>query len=241
MSSNNENDERPPSWLFRRTPRYYGYVFGFFVAVVFLAGVLIPPHNQFIAPGQMNIGHEKLKCSDCHRDGLGTARQQLQAKLQFWLKKRQSDVSFGYKAVSNETCLDCHSRPYDRHPSHRFFEPKFEQARRETNAQMCTACHADHKGVRIALTDTGFCRSCHKDTVVKKDPLDTPHKELFAANKWGTCLGCHDFHGNHDMEISKRMNDTIKESLIRKWFAGKIGPIYTLEKRTPSSTELKNE
>ncbi len=206
-----------------------------------LLAIVLPPYSVFHAPGEFNIGHEKLKCSDCHRDSEGTSRQQLQAKVRYWLNLRKNDVAFGYLKVANDSCLDCHGRPNDRHPAYRFNEPKFAKARKDTGAHRCTACHEEHKGVRVTLSNIGFCSSCHKDTVVKKDPLDTPHAKLFEENQWNTCLGCHDFHGNHKMKVSKKMKDVFNESLIRKYFDGEGDPIYSREKIHPAATELNRE
>ena len=45
--------------------------------------------------------------------------------------------------------------------------------------------------------DIVFCQACHSDLKLKSDPLDISHQQLTADRQWDTCLGCHDFHGNH--------------------------------------------
>jgi hypothetical protein len=228
-------------WLFKRSPRFFGYLFGCILATVVLLIVYLTPNSEFHAPGKLNTGHEKLKCADCHRGAEGSTRQQLQAKARYWLKLRKTDVEFGNKMVTNDTCLDCHGRPNDRHPAYRFNEPKFAKARNKTGAHRCTACHNEHMRVRIAVTNIGYCVSCHKETVVKKDPLDTPHSQLFSDGRWNTCLGCHDFHGNHKGKTAHFMKDMVSEKRIRAYFGGDTDPIYSEEKFYPAATEVRRE
>ena len=67
------------------------------------------------------------------------------------------------------------------------------------------SCHREHQGVRVTLTEIGYCRHCHEETRLKRDPLDVSHEALIKAKEWDSCLGCHDFHGNHRMTVRKQL------------------------------------
>src|SRR5262245_39592591 len=172
------------------------YVLGAAVSLAALAMLIVPQASRLYAKGPANTGHAALACTECHKEAPGTVRQQLQAKVQFWLGLRKTNAAFGHAPVGNEQCADCHAREQDAHPVHRFLEPRFAEARAELGAQSCVSCHREHKGGRVTMTPTS-CSTCHQDIDLKRDPLDVSHRELAAAKQWSTCLGCHDYHGNH--------------------------------------------
>ena len=68
---------------------------------------------------------------DIRKTAPGTVRQQLQAKVQFWLELRATHAAFGHTPVGNEQCTGCHARDQDSDPVHRFLEPRFFEARAE--------------------------------------------------------------------------------------------------------------
>ncbi len=175
----------------------------------------------------MNTGHDKLACTTCHRDAPGSFRQQIQANLRYVFGRREASVSFGRLLVGNTDCMACHERPNDRHPVYRFLEPRFSQAREKLRPHQCVSCHAEHQGRRVTLAEIGYCVNCHKDTRLKKDPIDVSHADLIAGKQWDSCLGCHDFHGNHIMQVEKSVDKRTPTEKIRAYFDGGSSPYGT--------------
>lgn len=147
-------------------------------------------------PGAMTPGHEAVACSACHQPAPGSLRQQVQANLYHLLGQRKHGAILGHLPVRAGVCLECHTRPDDRHPVYRFREPRFSEAVELIDARTCLTCHQEHHGRRISATPD-FCAACHKPLELKADPLDVPHHVLIAEGNWTSCLTCHDFHGNH--------------------------------------------
>lgn len=73
------------------------------------------------------------------------------------------------------------------------------------------------------------CKVCHQKLVIKKDPLDISHSQLIKEKKWSSCLGCHDFHGNHKTKSSESIKKIFTQDQINKYFDGSISP-YGKEK-----------
>ena len=191
-------------------------------AVVVVLGA--PGFEQLHAPGPMNTGHDRVACEACHRPAPGSLRQQLQTAARNALGLTATASDIGFRPVTNAACLSCHDRPDDRHPVFRFLEPRFAKARAELHPELCTSCHAEHDGVRVTRAETTFCRTCHADLQVEHDPIDVPHRELVASGRWETCLGCHDFHGNHARVVPRRLADAIPVEQIRAYFEGGASP-----------------
>jgi hypothetical protein len=79
-----------------RTIKIVSYAIGVLLAFSALAVLVLPQFERVYAKGPPNTGHETLACADCHTKAPGTARQQLQAKLQYWLGNRAScELSVG--------------------------------------------------------------------------------------------------------------------------------------------------
>lgn len=208
---------KPRSW------KTVGYGVG--MALALLPALWLIPGMQGSVPHHAhNVGHEDLECGDCHKAAPGTLRQQLQAKLDFLLGWRQVDAVLGFRAVDNPVCLDCHRREDDRHPAHRFLEPRFQEVRASLGPQHCVSCHREHQQVRVTLADTGYCVACHEDLMVKADPVRPTHTELIKAGRWETCLGCHDFHNNHGWKEPERLADAITPERIRDYFGAGPSP-----------------
>ena len=199
------------------------YVLGVAVAAAALAAAVMPQLARFHAKGPANTGHAALACTDCHKEAPGTARQQLQAKVQFWVGGRERDAAFGHERVGNEQCATCHAREQDSHPVHRFLEPRFAEARAKLGAESCVSCHREHTGVRVTMPATA-CATCHQELDLKREPLDIPHRQLVARQEWQTCLGCHDFHGNHKRTTQTRVDDAYPPSAVRDYLAGGPSP-----------------
>ncbi|GAA4802834.1 (2Fe-2S)-binding protein [Lysobacter hankyongensis] len=196
----------------RRSVRRLAYAAG--LAVAFLPLLLLAPAlAKYVPNAAHNPGHADLACTDCHRDAPGTMRQQLQAKAKHLLGLR-GHSDFGMRAVGNPTCIGCHDNPDDRHPAHRFLEPRFEAARRRLAPEQCVSCHREHTGSRVSQTDSGFCAACHSDTQVKDDPTTPTHAVLFAEERWDTCLTCHDFHGNHAHDAPDDLDDALAPGVV---------------------------
>jgi hypothetical protein len=189
-------------------------------------GVLSAPGCEHLhARGPMNVGHAEVTCARCHQAAPGSVRQQLQHAARTWTGLDEiGAVDVGFQRVTNSACTACHERPSDRHPSSRFLEPRFAAARAALHPERCDGCHREHAGVRVTTAEPTYCRHCHGELVVKQDPIDVPHAELVAAARWETCLGCHDFHGNHATKTPRRLADAIPAARIREYFAGGPSP-----------------
>jgi hypothetical protein len=57
-----------------------------------------------------------------------------------------------------------------------------------------------------------------------RDPLDVPHLKLVQEARWHSCLGCHDFHGNHVMQTPTRVSEATDPAQIIGYFAGHATP-----------------
>ena len=212
-----------------------GLVSGLIAGLVLVLWLSLSINARLHAPGVMNIGHEKLECEDCHQLTPGTLRQKLQANVRYLLGERNNSVPIGHKPVANKDCLECHVRPNERHPVFRFFEPRFKKARAEIGAQYCVSCHREHRGIRVAV-DFRFCAVCHQRLNLKNDPLVASreplvskqnivsHRELVKTKQWQTCLGCHDFHGNHRMKTADSMDRMINAEQINAYLRGDKSP-----------------
>ena len=210
-------------WNFVSSAQKNAYRVGAIVAII--AGVLLvlPGREPWHAAGPRNVGHTKLDCGECHKRVPGNFVSQA-----FEIAARQVGLSdldsfIGFRPVGNEQCLDCHTNPDDRHPVADFMQAKFSQARDAAGVQSCVNCHREHLGVRVAVTRV-VCQHCHAETEVEDDPVDIPHSTLIADKRWETCLGCHDFHGNHDREAPKMMAKVLSEEQIQQYFDGGDSP-----------------
>jgi hypothetical protein len=68
-------------WLGFRYKNRLGYAAGALIGILCLLLLLADNYADWHSPGLANSGHEKLKCSDCHRLAPGSVRQQIQANL----------------------------------------------------------------------------------------------------------------------------------------------------------------
>ncbi|MGZ8189614.1 MAG: cytochrome c3 family protein [Methylococcaceae bacterium] len=207
-----------------RKQQNLAYVLGAVLGLLSVGLLLLPSYDKLHARGVMNTGHDNVHCDSCHQDAPGSSRQQIQANLHYFLGQRNVPADFGHQAVSNENCLHCHERPNDRHPVYRFLEPRFSKAREALHPERCISCHTEHKGQRVKLPEIGYCVNCHRKTRLRKDPLDVPHVRLITLKRWESCLGCHDFHGNHIMKTAKTVEQIISPEKIRDYFQGGASP-----------------
>jgi ferredoxin-NADP reductase len=206
----------------------------------FLFLFFIDPSNEsYLAKGYFNTGHDNLKCVACHKAAQGTTRQQLQSNSMSFLNFNHEYVSFGSLEVGNNECLDCHTRPNDVHPTHRFLEPKFAEARMEIHPENCNSCHNEHSGRRVTI-EVNFCKNCHQEIKINNDPLGTSHEQLISSNQWNTCLQCHDFHGNHIFEPATRMKDTFILKSVETYFEGGEDPYGAVKKYITDSLKITN-
>jgi len=212
--------------------RRVGIGVGVCLANAALCALFAPGQEYLTAPGKMNAGHGQLDCTGCHRPAPGSVRQQIQAGTRFLLGLRETPVDFGFRAVENGDCQACHERPFDRHPVYRFNEPRFADARKEIAPQRCASCHREHSGRRITV-EPDYCRHCHGELEMKNDPLDVSHATLVRESRWLSCLGCHDFHGNHVMKSSTRFADAFSALSVERYFAGDVSP-YARQLRKPA-------
>lgn len=207
-----------------RRRRVIGFAIGAAVAAIGLVVLTADGAAHLHARGPMNTGHDELACRDCHEAAPGTVRQQLQAKVAGWLGRRPPHADVGYRAVDNRACAACHERADDRHPVDRFLEPRFASARTAVAPHQCTSCHREHRGARVTVADLGYCRHCHADLTLPGDPLDVSHERLITDGRWDTCLGCHDFHGNHAYRAPRALADAVAPATLRRYAAGAPSP-----------------
>lgn len=203
-----------------------GVVLGIFLFLFFPQS----SNEEYLSIGPMNTGHEGFTCTTCHSDAEGTLWQQIQSNAQYGIGLRENSVDFGTIDVETKKCLACHDRDNDRHPTHRFLEPKFREAVAKVNTSNCNTCHSEHNGKRVTIKKTNYCMNCHEDLTVKNDPLDIPHTKLIEDKAWGTCLQCHDFHGNHEYKVPSKMKDTISRISLKQYFAGGKD-VYSTQKK----------
>lgn len=217
-----------------------GFVTGLSLVGIFIVIIQTESRQYNLAPGPMNTGHEALVCEECHQESKGSFRQQLQANIHYWLGERKTTVAFGYNPVSNKDCTACHRRPKDRHPVYRFMEPKYKEVRQAIQAHTCNACHQEHRGLRVTLNPQ-FCSHCHKKLVLKKDPLDTTHKQLVKQKRWNTCLGCHDFHGNYQYAVPEKLREAKSSGVITQYLQGGESPYGQNKRYKAKKTRYDNK
>lgn len=214
-----------------RKRQFYGILIGLFIAIITIACLLfVKPAEEYLSIGPMNTGHDDFSCNTCHSDAKGNWIQQIQSNTECAIGLRKSMVDFGSLPVATKKCLSCHERDNDRHPTHRFLEPKYKDAIKTIDVTNCNTCHSEHNGVRISLAEGNYCINCHSDTKIKNDPINIPHAELFKKGMWSTCLQCHDFHGNHQAQAATKMKDTIPISVIKTYFKGGEDPYKGVKK-----------
>ncbi len=166
-----------------------------------------------LAPGRMTQGHANIACGECHKPAPGSARQQIQANVRYWAGLRDHGAYFGNVPVTGAACSSCHVRKADTHPTYRFREPRFLDAVNRLDARDCLSCHIEHRDRRV-LGKADQCQLCHDKIVVKNDPLDIPHATLVNNANWPSCLGCHDYHGNHERKAQTAFRDLFPRSTI---------------------------
>lgn len=202
--------------------RRIGVATGLFLGAIAIAGLSAPGCEHLHARGPMNAGHADVACASCHREAPGTLRQQLQSATRAWLHDAPVDV--GFQRVTTRECIACHDRPDDRHPVARFIEPRFAEARAAIAPHVCESCHREHGGTRVTAAEMTYCRHCHSELAVDSDPLDVPHAQLVKDARWETCLGCHDYHGNHKSNPPRSVDDAIPVEKIRGYLDGGPSP-----------------
>lgn len=215
--------------------RRNAYLTGALLALLPLL-LLAPALARYVPNYEHNPGHADVECTDCHARAPGNARQQIQAKVRRLLGMRDAGTAFGMEPVRNKACIACHNNPDDRHPAHRFLEPRFAEARAEFAPQECVSCHREHVGTRLSKVDTGFCASCHGELVVDNDATRPTHAVLIRDDRWNTCLTCHDFHGNHAFKPPQDIRQAISPESLSAYLRrgdSPYGKPVVKAKRTP--------
>jgi ferredoxin-NADP reductase/CRP-like cAMP-binding protein len=190
--------------------------------------------DQHLGIGPATMGHESLACADCHETAPGSTRQQLQANVRYLLGQRAQPADFVHRPVTTATCETCHSMQAAVHAPFMFLEPRYQPVRETLGPHECVNCHVEHDATRVSLGDTLFCKSCHETVVMKNDPLDVAHAELAKTGQWNTCMGCHDYHGNHKFESQTRMADRFPNGKVEDYF--KTGSSPYGERKTLATT-----
>lgn len=220
----------PPGEPVRSRPVFIrrAYQSALMLALLLSVVVNLPWALALWPTGHPTPGHEALTCEDCHRKAPGSARQQLQAKAKHLLGIRAVDVAWHHHPVGNAECMACHDRPKDVHAPHLFMEARYTSVRASLGPENCLSCHREHRARRVTLRDGLFCSACHSDMNLKTDALAPPasptHATLTREGRWETCLGCHDYHGNHLRAAPNRLDEALSESMIRTGLRGGASP-----------------
>ena len=155
-----------------RQRQFLGILIGALLGIVLFLFLPQKSNEAYLSIGPMNSGHEEFSCTSCHSDAEGNLWQQVQSNMQYGMGLREESVDFGTVDVDKKKCLACHERDNDRHPTHRFLEPKFKKAVEKVNSADCNTCHSEHNGKRVTIKNTNYCMNCHEDLTVKNDPLE---------------------------------------------------------------------
>lgn len=206
------------------------YRWGLVLAILGGVGLLLPGRESWHAAGPHNIGHSKIECRECHAPAPGNFAGQAFKNVLYAVGLSDSATHFVYVPAGNEECLACHDNPDDRHPVADFLQPEFATARQAMGVQFCVSCHQQHVGGRVSVTPT-VCQYCHDNPAMldklfenQDDPVDIPHSILISDQRWETCLGCHDFHGNHDRKVPVLMSQVLSNEQIQQYFDGGESP-----------------
>ncbi len=210
--------------------RRAAYGWGLIVAAIGAVLLLLPGRESWHAAGPHNVGHTKTECSECHTPAPGNFAGQAFSNIMHAVGLSDSAMYFVYTPAGNDECLACHDNPDDRHPVARFLKPEFATARDAMGVQFCVSCHQQHLGVRTSVT-LRVCQYCHQNTDMldklfenKVDPVDIAHTTLISDGRWETCLGCHDFHGNHKREVPIMMSEVLTVEQIQQYLDGGDSP-----------------
>ena len=174
--------------------------------------------------------HENHACDSCHFPADGTARQQVQANLQYWLGFRSSSVDFLTKTITNNDCLDCHRNKLDPHAEHLMMELRFSEVRDLIAPHRCGSCHDHHSGLNLTVPGN-FCSHCHADVSLEVEVANPSHVELVEGGRWETCLQCHDFHKNHLQQTPRDLDSAHALDAVQDYFDG-VSPAPYGEIRT---------
>ena len=209
---------------------------GALVGSIALSTVLaVVDAGRLLSAGPANPGHASVACEDCHVPAPGSMRQQLQANVQHALGSRATPAHYQTAPVSSDSCEDCHLNEADLHPIYRFEEPRFADARQSLGAERCTGCHVEHSGARVAH-GLELCQDCHDELALPRDPITPTHAALVEAERWPTCMGCHDFHGNHDREVPVDFEQRLSAESVRAYLKqgdNPYGPVL-MEPKEPT-------
>lgn len=193
--------------------------FALFVAVL----LLLPSQESWRSSGPIVAGHVGVDCADCHTEASGTMRQQLQANMRALVGMREDGADFAHAAIENADCEACHVNEGDAHPVYRFQEPRFAEVREILGPTQCVSCHAEHTGKRATVSPT-MCQHCHEEMDFRDDPVEPTHAELVLDEAWESCMGCHDFHGNHITEVPTNIDDAAAIEAVQAYLDGGSSP-----------------
>ena len=195
--------------------------------------------TKLLSIGPATPGHESLACIDCHQAAVGTIGKQLLVNGHYLLNDRSRPVDFLHRPVTTGVCVSCHDMGNTLHAPVMFLEPRYQQVRDILGPDKCSSCHREHDAIRVSLNNLTFCRTCHETVVINNDPLDVSHEELASTGKWESCMGCHDYHGNHRFRSQTLMSERFLPAEIRAYFGTGPTPYGAKSKRAKKNDGKK--
>ena len=216
------------------------YSIGIALSVLLVIVLSQPAFHSFRMAGALHHGHETLACFECHQPAAGTLRQQVQTNVYYFLGLRTESVAFNFETPNNKDCLACHTRENDRHPVYRFNEPRFKKARHAIQPQYCQSCHQQHQATMFTAK-IQYCRHCHQTLTLKNDPLAPTHQTLIEQKKWQRCLLCHDFHGNHRMQIPTTTDAMMNKDKLTTYLQGNANSDPYTNKKITAAKKTRNK
>ena len=59
---------------------------------------------------------------------------------------------------------------------------------------------------------------------MEEDPLDVSHETLVNDERWETCLGCHDYHGNNAYTLATEVSEAFTPEQVQSYADGGDSP-----------------
>jgi hypothetical protein len=143
-----------------------------------------------------NSVHEKLQCTECHKDFSNTAHPM-----------RSFSSRRAYSISASELCWKCHNEAYKKYEISTHLT-KLKSG--DTKAPACTDCHGDHAIVstkKVRTVGLTSCNKCHADMNASFD-ASIHGKALKKGNaKAPVCSSCHNAHNIESTAMTTKIKD----------------------------------